>query len=65
MTSASVMYEAGHSNPVLWNSPEGMVWGGSWRGLQDGGTHVYPQLIHVDVWRKPPQYCTVIILQLK
>ena len=28
-------------------------------------THVYLWLIHVDVWQKPPQYCKVIILQLK
>ena len=25
-------------------------------GVQDGGTHVYPWLIHVDAWQKPPQY---------
>ena len=30
-----------------------------------GGTHVYLWPIHVDVWQKPPQYCRVIILQLK
>ena len=29
------------------------------------GTHVYPWLIHVDVWQKPTQYCNVTILQLK
>ena len=34
-------------------------------GVQDGGTHVYPWLIHVDAWQKPPQYRKVIILQLK
>ena len=28
-------------------------------------THVHPWLIHVDVWQKPPQYCKVIIFQLK
>ena len=28
--------------------------------------HVYPWLIHVNVWqKKPPQYCIVISLQLK
>ena len=64
MTSASVMQEAGDSKPVHWNSPEGMVWGGSWEGLQDGGTHVHVWLIHVDVWQKPPQYCTVTSHQL-
>ena len=30
-----------------------------------GGTHVYLWPIHVDVWQKPPQYCRIIILQLK
>ena len=35
------------------------------RGVQDWGTHVHPWLIHVDVWQKPPQYCKVVILQLK
>ena len=28
------------------------------------GTHVNPWLIHVNVWQKPLQYCTVISLQL-
>ena len=30
-----------------------------------GGTHVYPWLIHVNVWQKTPQYCKAISLQLK
>ena len=34
-------------------------------GVQDGGTHVHPWLIHADIWQKPPQYCRVIILQLR
>ena len=29
------------------------------------GTHVYPWLIHVDVWQNLTQYCKAIILQLK
>ena len=33
--------------------PGGMGWEGRWGG-QDGGTHVYPWLIHVDVRQKPP-----------
>ena len=32
-------------------------------GFGTGGTHVYPWLIHVNVWQKPPN--TVISLQLK
>ena len=35
------------------------------RGIQDGGTHVHPRLIHVKVCQKPLQYCKVISLQLK
>ena len=59
------MHEAGHSKPVLWDNPEG--WGGEKgrMGVKDEGTHTYPWLIHVNVWQKPPQYCTVISLQLK
>ena len=30
-----------------------------------GGRHVYPWLIHVNVWWKSPQYCKVLSLQLK
>ena len=45
----------------MWNNPDG--WGG--RRVWDGGTHEHPWPIHTDVWQKPPQYCKVIILQLK
>ena len=38
---------------------------GGGRQVHDGGTHGHPWLIHVDVWQKTPQYCKVIILQLK
>ena len=54
MTSASSMHEAGDSKPVIRHNPEG--WGvgvgrreGGVRGVQDGRTHVYVWLIHVDV----------------
>ena len=55
MTNASSMHEAGHSNLVIWDNSEG--WGGDGGGqsIQDGGTHVHPWLIHVNVWQKPPQ----------
>ena len=33
-------------------------WGSGW------GIHVYPWLIHVNVWQKPLQYCKVTSLQL-
>ena len=29
------------------------------------GTHVYPGLIHGNVWQQPTQFCKAIILQLK
>ena len=29
------------------------------------GTHIYPWLIHVNVWQTPSKYCKVISLQLK
>ena len=65
MTRASLMHEAGHSKPMLWDNLEGWDGDGGGRKVQDGGTHVHLWLIYVDVWQKPPQYCKVIILQLK
>ena len=62
MTSASLIYDAGHSKLTL---PEGLDGEGGRRVVQDGGTHVHPWLIHVDVWQKSSQYCKVIIFQLK
>ena len=53
MTSVNSMHEAGHSKPVLWDYPEGWNGKGGGRGVQDGGIHVHPGLIHVDVWQKP------------
>ena len=64
MTSASSMHEAGHSKLVLWTTQRN-GWEGGGRGVQDGGTHVHPWLIHDNIWQKPPQYCEVISLQLK
>ena len=65
MTSPNLMDEAGHSKPVHWDNPEGWDGEGGGRGVQARGTHVYPRLIHVNVWQKPPQYSKVISLQLK
>ena len=65
MTSASLMHEAGHSRPGLWDNPEGWSAEGGGTGVQDGETHAYTWLIHVNVWQKPQQYCQKIILQLK
>ena len=65
MTSASSIHEAGYPKLVLWDNPEGGGGEGGGRQVQDGGIQVHSWLIHVDVWQKPPQYCKVIILQLK
>ena len=47
-------------NPEGWGRQGGGRGGSGWRDA------CAPWLIHVDVWQnKPPQYCKVIILQLK
>ena len=63
MTSPSITHQTGHSKLVHY--PE--EWDGEGGGsrAQDGGTHVHPWLIHVNVWQKPLQYCKAISLQLK
>ena len=38
--------------------------GGRWEVGSGWGTYVNPWLIHVNVWQKSLQYCTVISLQL-
>ena len=52
MTSASLIYEAGHLRLVLWNNSEGWGGEGGERGSGWGDT-VYLWLIHVGVWQKP------------
>ena len=67
MTSSSLMHKTGPWKPVHWDDPAGWDGEGGGRGFRDGG-HIYTHvhlLIHVNVWQKPPQYCKVIILQLK
>ena len=44
--------------------PRGMGWVGRQKGGSGWGTHVNPWLIHVNVWKKPLQYCKVISFQL-
>ena len=39
--------------------PWGMGWGGKWEGGLGWETHVYPWLIHVNVWQNLPKYCKV------
>ena len=48
MTSANVMHEAGHPKLVLWDDTDGWGEEGGGRGVQDGGTHIYLWLIHVN-----------------
>ena len=45
------MHETGRLKPVHWNNPEARDREGRGRGVWDGGTHVYPWLIHVNVWQ--------------
>ena len=65
ITGPDSMHETGCSGLVHWDDPEGWDGEGGGRGVQEGGTHVHPWLIHVNVWQKPPQYYKVISLQLK
>ena len=37
MANASLMHEAGHPKPVLWDNPEGYGGEGGERGAQHGG----------------------------
>ena len=53
MTSASSMHEAGIPKAGALGQPRGMGWGGRWEeGFKMRETHVYPWLIHIDVWQK-------------
>ena len=44
--------------------PRGMEWSGRQEEGSGWGIHVYPWLIHVNVWQKPLQYCKVISLKV-
>ena len=50
--------------PGALGRPRGIGWRGRWERGLGWGIHVYPWLIHVNVWQKPLQYCKVISLQL-
>ena len=52
------------SDLVHWEDSERSGGEGGGRGESGWGIHVYPWLIHVNVWQKPLQYCKVISLQL-
>ena len=62
MTSASLMHEAGHSKPALWDNPEDWGWEGGGRGVQDGGDICAPVADSCWCMAKPSQYCKIIIL---
>ena len=51
------MHDTGHSGLVHWDDREGWDEEGGGGGGSGWGTHVYPWLIHVNVWQKPLQYC--------
>ena len=44
--------------------PRGIWWRGRWEGGLGWRIHVYPWLLHVNIWQKPLQYCKVISHQL-
>ena len=44
--------------------PRGMGWGERQEGGPGWRIRVNPWLIHVNVWKKPLQYCKVISLQI-
>ena len=50
--------------PGALGRPRGIGWGGRWEGGSGWGIHMYPWLIHINVWQKPLQYCGVVSLQL-
>ena len=63
--SGNLLCDAGSSNLVLCDSLEGWeVVRGRWEGGSRGRRRVCLELIHVDVWQKPTQYCKASILQL-
>ena len=56
--------EATDKELISLGRPRGIGWRGRWEGGLGWGIHIYPWLIHVNVWQKPLQYCKVISLQL-
>ena len=63
MTSPSLMHEAGHSKPMLWDHPEGWGGEGGGKGVQDRGINVHPWLIRVVVRQKLPIKINTLIKQ--
>ena len=61
IASPGSMHETGCSGLGHWDDLGGWDGEGGERGVLDG-EHVYPWLIHVNVWQKPLQYCKLISL---
>ena len=51
-----LMHETRYSGLVHWDDPEGWDGEGDRRGCSGWGTHVYPWLIHVNVWQNQYRY---------
>ena len=56
-----MLYDARSSNPVFCDNLDGWNGIGGGKEVQERETYVYLWLIHVDVWKKPTQYCKKII----
>ena len=52
MLSLSSMHEIRALKAGALGQPGQMGWGGRWEGDPGWRTHVYPYLIHVNVWQK-------------
>ena len=50
-------FDAGHPKLVLWDNLKGWLERKEGVGFRMEGTLVYLRPIHVDVWKKPSQYC--------
>ena len=64
MTSASLIHEAGHSKPVLWDNPEGWSREGKWERGSGWGDTCAPKCDSCRCMAKTPQFCQEVILQL-
>ena len=59
------LYDSGNSNQGSVTTSRGRMGREVEGRFRREGTQVYLQLIHVDIWQKPTQYCRAITLQLK
>ena len=50
ITSACLLYDGGHPNPVLCDNQEGQGGEGDGRGVQEGEEKAYQWPIHTDIW---------------